>query len=236
MKINKLFILSFAVCLAFIGNLQAASFNCQKAGNFIEHTICNDTKLSKLDDDLAVVYKNAMKNTKNKEGLKQQQFAWIEERNSCQNVECLQNSYSKRISKLNNKPKETPYGNKSKETIILNGIPMTYIYNFTLDDASLIVKNMPQLKYALDISESELYCDKFDISFNKGLYKYIEAAEFEEYQHQLQGAILDKNKNIVALKLYYPKSDYDNYEAMVYFTGERNICIALLEYIKDTRK
>ena len=104
MKIDKLFILSFAFCLAFIGNLQAASFNCQKAGNFIEHTICNDTKLSKMDDDLAVLYKNAMKNTKNKELLKQQQFSWIEERNSCQNVECLQNSYSKRISQLNSSP------------------------------------------------------------------------------------------------------------------------------------
>ncbi|MFV7790007.1 lysozyme inhibitor LprI family protein [Aliarcobacter lanthieri] len=100
MKIDKLFLIGFAIYLTLVGNLQAASFNCQKAGNFIEHTICNDKKLSKLDDDLALSYKNVMKSTKNKELLKQQQFAWIEERNICKTVKCLQNSYSKRISQL----------------------------------------------------------------------------------------------------------------------------------------
>lgn len=129
MKINKLFILSFAVCLAFIGNLQAASFNCQKAGNFIEHTICNDTKLSKLDDDLAVVYKNAMKNTKNKEFLKQQQFSWIEERNSCKNVECLQNSYSKRISQLNSSPNSIAGNYHLNEASIKINQDLSFTYN-----------------------------------------------------------------------------------------------------------
>jgi uncharacterized protein len=37
----------------------AASFDCDKASTFIEKAICNNEEISKLDDELAVNFKNA---------------------------------------------------------------------------------------------------------------------------------------------------------------------------------
>lgn len=168
MKINQLFIVSFAICLAFIGNLQAASFNCQKAGNFIEHTICNDTKISKMDDDLAVLYKNAMKNTKNKELLKQQQFSWIEERNSCQNVECLQNSYSKRVSQL------------SSNSISIAG-------NYHLNEASIKINQDLSFTYDNAVVYGDIDKGQVSVCFIEGKFTkvnklFIWQGEEDDYQ------------------------------------------------------
>ena len=83
----------------FIGfDVNAASFDCSKAGTFIEHTICNDTKLSKLDEELAEAYKNAGKLADKKE-----QTAWLKsERNACQTAQCLHSAYEKRVQQLRN--------------------------------------------------------------------------------------------------------------------------------------
>lgn len=102
MKISKK-IVSLVGCFTLIGNLYGASFSCQKAGSFIEHTICNDSVLSKLDDDLAITYKNVLKNSSNKEQIKKEQFDWINnDRNMCQNVNCLRQSYTSRIVYFDN--------------------------------------------------------------------------------------------------------------------------------------
>ena len=102
MKISKMFF-TVVGSFALIGNLYGASFSCQKASSFIEHTICNDSVLSKLDDDLAISYKNALKNSSDKEQLKKEQFDWINnDRNMCQNVNCLRQSYASRIVYFDN--------------------------------------------------------------------------------------------------------------------------------------
>ncbi len=110
MKISKKFI-GLIGCFTLIGNLYGASFNCQKASSFIEHTICNDTVLSKLDDDLSITYKNVFKHSNEKEQLKKEQFDWINsDRNNCQTVNCLRQSYSNRISFLDS------YNNKNNDS------------------------------------------------------------------------------------------------------------------------
>lgn len=40
---------------------QAQSFDCEKAGNVTEKTICSDDRLKKLDSELDVVYGEAFK-------------------------------------------------------------------------------------------------------------------------------------------------------------------------------
>ena len=75
----------------------AASFDCSKAGTAIEKTICNTPTLDKLDSDLGATYKEALR----KDGsIKQDQQAWIKERNKCSNTNCLEEAYKTRIADL----------------------------------------------------------------------------------------------------------------------------------------
>ena len=46
-----------AMGMVFSVNLSAASFNCAKASNKIEHAICNDKELSALDSEMGKLYK-----------------------------------------------------------------------------------------------------------------------------------------------------------------------------------
>jgi len=89
------------ITILFISsNLYAASFNCKKAGTFIEHTICGDDKLSQLDEDLSAAYKQARKDG-DKNQIRKEQREWIKkERNKCQSITCLRGSYTSRISEL----------------------------------------------------------------------------------------------------------------------------------------
>jgi uncharacterized protein YecT (DUF1311 family) len=78
----------------------AASFDCSKAATKVEKMICGDAHLSRLDDDLGRNYSNAMKKFPNTDQLKQEQRAWLKEREKCKNVECLDSEYRERIHEL----------------------------------------------------------------------------------------------------------------------------------------
>ena len=93
----KFFVLNLLVL--FMTNGYAASFDCAKAGTKIEKMICSSTSLNKLDSDLAGFYKEAV----GKEpSIKQDQLAWIKERNKCSTDACLEESYKDRIDSLTN--------------------------------------------------------------------------------------------------------------------------------------
>lgn len=110
MSIKNKAIIAFLSLFVAFGSLNGASFNCKKAGTFIEHTICNDDKLSKLDEDLAKAYKSAKKKT-DKNALKKEQRKWLKtKRKSCQDVKCLRRVYTERVDELN------AYGNSSTPT------------------------------------------------------------------------------------------------------------------------
>jgi uncharacterized protein len=78
------------------------SFDCTKAGNWVEHTICDNNELSKLDSELGTVYKVAKKRTNDINVLKSEQRSWIKKnRAQCKTVECLDQVYRDRIKTLN---------------------------------------------------------------------------------------------------------------------------------------
>lgn len=84
-------------------NVFAASFTCTKASTAIEKMICADENLSKLDEDLSKIYKQALSAEKFKEELKKQQLMWIKMvRNTCKDTKCLKVRYDERIAALNN--------------------------------------------------------------------------------------------------------------------------------------
>ena len=90
--------ISLLMCLA-IGPLQAASFDCGKAGTKVEKVICADAELSKLDEELSSAYADALKST-DPAKLKAEQKAWLKDRNRCAYVECIQTAYRQRTEAI----------------------------------------------------------------------------------------------------------------------------------------
>lgn len=81
--------------------LNAASFDCSKAGTSNEIAICSDSELSEMDELLADIYKKARNSTSNKDKLKKEQISWIKSIATCDgNVDCLTEAYAARINVL----------------------------------------------------------------------------------------------------------------------------------------
>jgi len=82
-------------CLV-IGQAQAASFDCGKAGTKVEKLICANADLSKLDEALAVAYADALKSP-DPANLKAEQKAWLKLRNTCADPTCVKRAYENRL-------------------------------------------------------------------------------------------------------------------------------------------
>jgi uncharacterized protein len=79
----------------------AASFDCSlNTLTIVESVICSDQQLSHLDDQIAIAYHSAMANTSNKIMLRNQQRAWLRQRNQCNDLRCLKNIYMRRLAEL----------------------------------------------------------------------------------------------------------------------------------------
>jgi uncharacterized protein len=96
------FILLICVILMFTLDAQSAAFNCTQATTSVEKMICSNENLSKFDDQLILAYRNALNSTYQQDSIKQGQRIWLKNvRNTCKNIECLQQVYSDRIAALN---------------------------------------------------------------------------------------------------------------------------------------
>jgi uncharacterized protein len=83
------------------GVVIGASFNCSKAGNSVEKTICASQVLSKLDEQLAEAYSSAIHVSDNPDSLKRQQQEWLRNvRDQCQDESCLKGVYENWLAQL----------------------------------------------------------------------------------------------------------------------------------------
>jgi uncharacterized protein len=96
---KKLLTLVLSLTITLFG----ASFDCSKAKTNIEKMICSDKELSVMDENLSKTFKEAIKTTKDKNQLKNKQFAWLKERNECNDLNCLYDSYNFQLKYLENK-------------------------------------------------------------------------------------------------------------------------------------
>lgn len=95
-KIDIFFV--FVLALGLGPSVYAASFDCSKAVGKIEKIICSDTTLSQLDTNLGAAF-NSIKTTNPK--IVNEQKKWLhEQRNVCQEVQCLVSAYNDRINEL----------------------------------------------------------------------------------------------------------------------------------------
>src|SRR4051812_45739507 len=99
MKPALLFVGAMLLPTAFTAH--ATSFDCSKAGSFVEHQICADPTLSSLDEDLANVYRQVQATSPRPDALRAAQRAWLKEvRNACTDVQCLTQAYRARLDDL----------------------------------------------------------------------------------------------------------------------------------------
>jgi uncharacterized protein len=78
----------------------AASFDCTKAQSKVEHLICDNTSISKLDEELNAAYKTALQDEKQADSIKQAQKQWMKERNGCVDADCVRSAYEARLHEL----------------------------------------------------------------------------------------------------------------------------------------
>ncbi|WP_319577449.1 lysozyme inhibitor LprI family protein [uncultured Desulfobacter sp.] len=168
----------------------AASFDCKKAGTLIEHTICNDEKLSELDEELARAYKNAKQYT-DKEMLRKEQINWIKtKRAACKDVECLRNTYSQRIKELN------AFGsvNTNAKQITFDGI-----IKVCGDPAGkgYCVDNGKEKKLIIYFFECDSYqnlCNKLSNIENNGTYSVT--GKIDEYNYTFEKDVMIKKSTL----------------------------------------
>lgn len=90
----------WVVAVLTTASVQAASFDCAKAQTRVEKLICDSPKLSKLDEEMAVIYGKAQLRSPVTSDLKKEQLLWVSARNLCPDTECVQDAYVKRLSAL----------------------------------------------------------------------------------------------------------------------------------------
>ena len=86
--------------LPLSSSAQAASFDCTTAQSKVEKMVCDNPELSKLDDELAQTYKTALQDKGKTEAVKKAQKLWLNGRNACGDVACIQQSYQDRITAI----------------------------------------------------------------------------------------------------------------------------------------
>ncbi|NMX53488.1 lysozyme inhibitor LprI family protein [Pseudomonas veronii] len=91
--------LAFTLALVACNSI-AASFDCSKAANFAESSICNDGYLSGVDSILARSYQKALAETEHPDELRQSQREWLSVRDQCTTQKCLDQTLGARVTFL----------------------------------------------------------------------------------------------------------------------------------------
>lgn len=102
-RIRRCVLLVALFCgLTEVLSVQAASFDCAKAQSKVEDIICDNPEISKLDDELAIQYRAALRSPFQHDLLRKKQQQWLSERDKCLDKACLKNAYETRTLELMN--------------------------------------------------------------------------------------------------------------------------------------
>ncbi|HEY4250483.1 MAG TPA: lysozyme inhibitor LprI family protein [Roseomonas sp.] len=87
-------------CIANTQLAQAASFDCLRASTAVERLICADPRLSQLDDDLALAYRQALARAGDGQSLRSEQREWLRRRGACVDAACVAEAFTQRLALL----------------------------------------------------------------------------------------------------------------------------------------
>lgn len=108
---NRLLAVAMGLCVlsAFAGQAQTAGFNCKSAKSHVEKMICADPGLSKLDDEMKILFDKIEGETFGHDGetgrvidpAGKEQKHWRETvRDVCKDAQCLKTSYTARLAEM----------------------------------------------------------------------------------------------------------------------------------------
>jgi len=132
---NKLIIFLYPITLLlFAFTTQAASFDCAKAKTPLEKTICSNTNISKLDEEMSLKYQAALKNFPVRGFIRAQQREWLT--SDLRAIDCkkdcsklLSETYQKRIAMLSLPEPKSVYSSTS-DFILDNGDTVAIIFPY----------------------------------------------------------------------------------------------------------
>lgn len=140
----------FVIGLLSANPLMAASFDCSKASNLYEKTICSNPNLSSLDDQLAIVYKNARAKSADPEALKKAQIDWIKATRQCtSDTSCIEKAYKDRMAVLSGGSQALAQAHQSTSAktpskpkeLASSNIPVPVSSNSSVDAMGAVSKN-----------------------------------------------------------------------------------------------
>src|SRR3712207_9048329 len=91
---------ALAGAIAWTAGAQAASFDCRKASTAAERLICAQPALSRLDEELALAFKDAMAITPTPASLAREQRAGLKERDRNADARAMEEAYRFRLEAL----------------------------------------------------------------------------------------------------------------------------------------
>lgn len=142
---------------------QAASFDCAKAGTKVEHIVCDNPDISKLDDELSQSYKAARQNNAQADNIKQAQMQWMRERNGCADAACVKGAYEERNKALS-KPEQKQTGKHERKSDIGK-------------------RSVSSESYSLVMSKNDELCNHMLQMFNEDLKTYGWNGDAHQEEH-----------------------------------------------------
>lgn len=178
--ISFLRIFFFILVAISLKPLHAASFDCAKASTAVEGSICANTTLSELDDQLSDAYKKARAVSSDLASLQKEQLAWIKNRNACgANVSCLTQSYKLRIEtlKISAMGKSSPSAQPNNpQSSGVNALAYVLNKKWSLDNMSCALNGGAYQVYTRNAPMGYVFYSggKPNISNNPQEYQFIE--------------------------------------------------------------
>lgn len=171
-KRSAWFIVIPLACVTLALSAQAASFDCTKAQSKVEHIICDNPEISKLDDELATSYKAALRDHAQAGKIKQAQKQWMKERNICVDAGCLNSVYRDRIGKLTGTPSAA-------------GTPaQTWATPQAVQQEKVRADLVKAESYTLLMSKDDELCNHMLQLFNEDLKKYGWNGDAHQEEHE----------------------------------------------------
>jgi uncharacterized protein len=184
--------------ILMMGAAQAASFDCAKAQSKVEHLICDNPEISKLDEEIGKAYPQALERSADKPKATKEQRRWLKEvRNGCADVGCLKAAYQARIEELTDTQEHAEASSQLK-LLKGKGVEVCEIYKKNLDA----------------LGRSDLSCERNVSPEYEQIIKKPEWKSLDIWENRnlmaLAGKFLDYGDTARKDTVYDDKTDIDN--------------------------
>jgi uncharacterized protein len=213
------------------------SFECQKASNWIEVTVCGSSKLAALDQKMSQFYNEVMKSketTKEKRSLKRNQQSWLNSRFECiktgsKKVECVERLYLSRINwlKIFKEKKQHRFsGRKTLFEILPIGTFKLYNKHVVMDKANGLLwtkRNFSEKEHDFPAGPKE--CKEWAEQMNLEKYGGINNWKIPNYEELsllnniFQNVMAGKSENL----RYWGIKESNNKKMGIFYFNSKNI-------------